>query len=515
MVITISLVFLLSPCLASTITYPTEDCNSLQVKTGATWLDMTWSLYCGLTDPTSAKVYIISITDMSSFTFNETLTTFCPMMNCSMSIPGLHPCITYQISMLLQLINGSSYTYLPATAITEEIKPGKPRDIKQDEATETSMTVSWSPPGDGICVHSYLVCTHMLYSSNTSIAQCFNTAAVSTTISSLLPCMQYMVEVIPRTAGGLSGGRAVLTAGTQMKQPDKPGHVQSDPFLDSGYDYVDLTWSEPSSNPQCVTGTGVGCRRSDSQSPAQCTGGGRRGDGPFTSTVVGLRECTVYDCWVQFAGISPTYSDTVQTCTGVRGVTISPPTRMISQPGVTDITLIWSPPVQSHTCVDQYALLWQTENEESSKTEILLPGESSEYRLEHLEPCTPYTLSLTPVSIHWGKHQNGSMATISEDTLPTTPGPVQDIIQVNCTQTSVTIEWSYPAFAARCVTSFNLMVEGGDLAGDCRGGMATLQTRRVIDCLMCGNTYMVTVWAVGRDGVEGEGVELEVWTEEC
>ena len=176
---------------------------------------------------------------------------------------------------------------------------------------------------------------------------------------------------------------------------------------------------------------------------------------------------------------------------------------------------MWSPPEQSHACVDQYALVWQEDEEESSKTEILLAGDSSEYLLEHLQPCTTYSFILTPVSLYWGKHQNGSQATISQETHHTTPGPVQDLVKVDSTQTSFTIQWSQPAFASRCVTSFDLMIEGGNFAGNCKDGETRLQTLHVMDCLVCGNTYKVTVWAVGREGEEGEGVQLDVQTENC
>ena len=160
-----SLVIFLSISLGSVFCSPTEDCNTLHLKTGATWLDMDWSLFCGLTDTTSVQAYTIYITDMTSFTFNETLTYYCPMMNCSIHMMGLHPCITYQADLQLEMLNGSSYTYLPSTARTEEVRPGKPRHIRIEEATPTSLTISWSPPLDSICVHSYLTCIHLLYSS--------------------------------------------------------------------------------------------------------------------------------------------------------------------------------------------------------------------------------------------------------------------------------------------------------------------------------------------------------------
>ena len=99
MTMKISLLILLSICVNNTTCSPSDSCNSLQVNTGSDWLDMEWSLYCGLTDPASVKAYTVSVTDTTSFIFNETLTYYCPMMNCSIHISGLHPCITYQADL--------------------------------------------------------------------------------------------------------------------------------------------------------------------------------------------------------------------------------------------------------------------------------------------------------------------------------------------------------------------------------------------------------------------------------
>ena len=122
----------------------------------------------------------------------------------------------------------------------------------------------------------------------------------------------------------------------------------------------------------------------------------------------------MYDCKVKLtAGTSSTYSEAVKTCTGVKGVAISRPTRLLAQPGVAYITLVWSPPTEGHSCVDQYALQWKVKEDHFSRVEIILPGNTSEYQIDHLEPCASYSFILTHLSIYWGKQQNGSKAEIS------------------------------------------------------------------------------------------------------
>ena len=474
-----------------------EDCDDVSLTAGGTWLDMVWSPYCGINNPHIVSHYTIIITDTTFFIYNQTMITYCNMMNCSTHIPGLHPCITYQVDLEVSLYNGSSYKYQPSTQRTTEVKPGRPRDMKVESSTLTNLRISWLPPIDSICTHSYIVCTHSLH-TNTPTVQCSSTKSLSITIPSLTPCSQYMVEVIPVTVEGMRGMKAVLTTSTQMEQPDKAEITG----YECGYDYIQLLWNMPHDSQVCVTGTGAECRVSSSQDPGMCARSG--GEGSLDTTVVGLRECRVYDCRIQLlSGDRVTYSDIISACTWVRGVTISSPTRLSTWPGVTDITLLWSPPVQGDSCVDQYSV-------QCGPYHTIIPGNSTEYRVDNLEPCTPYTLAITPLSLHWGTPHNGTTAQIAGETLSTTPGQVGNLRQVSSTTTGVTIQWATPEYGGQCVTSYRVRVEGGG-----EGHHYDTREVEIIDCLECGTEYNVTVWAVGRDGGVGEGVMIQVDTEDC
>ena len=132
-----------------------EDCGDISLTSGSAWLDMSWALYCGIDDPYTVSHYTILITDITFFIYNQTMVTYCNMINCSTHIPGLHPCITYQVDLEVDLYNGSSYKYQPSTQRTAEVKPGRPRDLKVESSTLTSLTISWLPPVDSICTHYY------------------------------------------------------------------------------------------------------------------------------------------------------------------------------------------------------------------------------------------------------------------------------------------------------------------------------------------------------------------------
>ena len=150
-----------------------------------------------------------------------------------------------------------------------------------------------------------------------------------------------------------------------------------------------------------------------------------------------------------------------------------------------DHAILWSPPIQGHHCVDQFVLQWvpyhsSTISDDStnhidisgdsknhtmisgdSTYHTIIPGDSTEYLLDNLDPCTPYRVSLTPLSLYWGSVQNGSSAEITAETLAISPGPVGDLRQVSSTPTSVTIGWTRPAVGGQCVGGYRVMVEEG------------------------------------------------------
>ena len=68
-----------------------DSCNTVQMTGGDTWLDLTWSLYCGVDSPDTVMSYTLIISDITFFTFNQSMSLYCSMMNCS----ALHTSLDY------------------------------------------------------------------------------------------------------------------------------------------------------------------------------------------------------------------------------------------------------------------------------------------------------------------------------------------------------------------------------------------------------------------------------------
>ncbi|XP_023344068.1 protein sidekick-2 isoform X2 [Eurytemora carolleeae] len=241
-----------------------EDCKTIDIDIGSTWLNISWLLHCEISpeDVLFVRSYHVKLEDVSTGYYNYTLNVFCTRTSCTQYIENLRSCIKYNVSLQAEMDDGELFDYNSQEIVLKEELPSTPQNLLISDETSSSLQVSWVPPQEGeYCVHHYKVYLNDL-TSNQEYQVSLETEELSLEIKELQACVGYGVTVTPVTGSG-NEGRMVSTSGaTSFENPSRPSQLRP---KDSGSNYVSFYWVPGSNYSSCLRGTSALCVQSEFQ----------------------------------------------------------------------------------------------------------------------------------------------------------------------------------------------------------------------------------------------------------
>ena len=232
----------------------------------------------------------------------------------------------------------------------------------------------------------------------------------SASVSSLLPCTQYMVSVTPITWDNNTGASVHGSAATLSSDPGPPEQLS---VAYTGNDFVDLQWTDTSSNGQCINGVATFCTVTNDTDTGACDMVTRDDKEMIREgRVTHLSACTRYKCWAAYPSTTGDWiqSDTCVTTTWSRGVHISGVTRVAWSVSGDTVLVTWGGCQNGHSCVTGYTVTV------SGHDPVDLDSDTLHYVIEDTQPGAEYSVTITPVSEGYGQDVTGEPTTITINT---------------------------------------------------------------------------------------------------
>ncbi|XP_049643603.1 receptor-type tyrosine-protein phosphatase H [Suncus etruscus] len=342
--------------------------------------------------------------------------------------------------------------------------PNPVGNLTAESQTNSSITLSWTVPSGGNPTdYIYWVQWTGPFSTNET-TNTANTKETTYTVENLKPGSLYNISVWTESNGQNSTAENISVA-------TAPNHVQDLTVVRQSNDSITLTWTRP-----------TGGDTEDYTYWVQWMGPGgtseTRNTANITYTVEGLEPGSLYtfSVWAELNGVN-------SSAQNISAATVPNPVENLTTVSQTpsSITLNWNISTDGDTTNYTYWVQWTG------------PGGTSEtrnttdttYTADKLKPGSLYNFSVWTES-------NGLNSSAQNTSAATAPNPVENLMAVNQTNSSVTLNWSIPTGGDTTDYTYWVQWTGPSVTNETR---KTANITYTADGLEPGSLYNFSVWA--------------------
>ena len=486
------------------------NCSYFEVDYGSTWMNLTWTLNCNLSEEDIPYIrgYWIKLIDLTTGFYNFTLNDFCTDVLCTEYLDNVRPCIKYTIDLTVTLDDGTEHSYQQKTIEMKEEIPSMPQNLVVSGVAASNLTATWKNPKIGqYCVDHYEVCSRQVGGSG-NYEDCVETVEPSVNIQGLTACTEYELIVKPVTKNGSEGLMSTVYGFTSLKTLGQPTITR--PKL-AGSDFVSFYWTPSPENINCIRGVSSSCFETEEQNiPRQrVTSENNPSVDDLFSEVKYLTACTNYYCSVEVTSSQENgwiSSELFELSTSIIGLQLGEPQYVEHNAQPHELGVFWARPKVASRCVDSYYLSWGTDT--IGYESISLSKDTFSHQIKDLNACLTYKIGVVAYTENFGQYTNGSISQIEATTSSESPGPVVNLLQTSGDGNSITMCWEPPIQNTYCTHDYRVEISfagNNDLVNFKQEKTGDNECRNY-EVQECARHYDFCVRPVTSDGKEGPQV---------
>ncbi|XP_030053718.1 receptor-type tyrosine-protein phosphatase H isoform X3 [Microcaecilia unicolor] len=395
-------------------------------------------------------------------------------------VTGLEPGVSYNFT--IYTVTTDKVESNRSVSITATTVPSAVSNVKVVNQTETSVSLSWTPPGD--INHETYTYSILMY-NGTDIMKNENTSAAETSwiVTELQPGVSYNFTIYTLTTDKVESSRSVSITATTI-----PSTVSNVKVVNQTETSVSLSWTPPDDiNNETYTYrilvyNGTDSMKNESTSAAE------------TSWIVtGLKPRVSYNFTIYTVT-----RDSVES-TGNASITVTTVPSAVSNVKVvnqteTSVSLSWTPPddINNETYTYRIAVyngtdIMKNESTSAAETSWIVTG---------LKPGVSYNFTIYTVTRDSVESTGNASVTVT-----TVPSAVSNVKVANQTETSVSLSWTPPGDINHETYTYRIAVYNGtDIMKN--ESTSAAETSWIVTGLKPGVSYNFTIYTVTTDEVE-------------
>ncbi|XP_063870584.1 uncharacterized protein LOC135105875 isoform X2 [Scylla paramamosain] len=373
-------------------------------------------------------------------------TSRCPDLVCYKNVTYLDSCMlhTFTLTARYKSVDGVVTTGAPrkTDATTSGPSPLPPTNPSIDYTSDTTTSLSWTPPSNRACLDHYQVCFKMY---GTTLNTCKSSSNSSIVLEGLEPCAIYHINITSiSVTGQLSEDSLLFDTNTDDAAPGAPRNLR----VNNQTEYmVSLAWDNPLDRASCVDKWRISYLKQEVKYQEV------KLVADNYATVSDLEACSEYTFFV--SAVSPR---------GIQGGTKSTqaimeeiePTAVTSVKATalnsSSVEVVWVPAVKEE-CVHHYLVcithLISLVQECHNKTDL-------QQTFTGLEACVDYEVTVTPVS------PMGALGSLTYDlarTVDFRPSPPTSLQVTDITSNTALVTFGPPLEHPLCVVEYDIEVQ--------------------------------------------------------
>ncbi|XP_027213280.2 von Willebrand factor A domain-containing protein 7 [Penaeus vannamei] len=413
---------------------------------------------------------------------------------------GIEACAVYQVSVRALSPSGRRSQALEFFVNSEDAEPEAPRNVLVDLVKKDSVTITWDDPLLRVhCIDRYVI-TYGEVKKTVHLAEAAVRGEHYATVSPLLPCTNYTIDVFAVSVTGKSGPGVRRSAAT-LEDPD-PEPVNSLLVSNANTSSLHVAWA---SLETCVDHYHV-CYYEPTTPYETCQDVKEK-----EISLRDLKPCTPYTILVNTVSFSGVVSN--RTAQSSRTLDVQPgePQNLrVTRETAHSIEIDYDPPTTHPQCANEYDI-----------EQIRLDGHRRPSRPEYLhesifsdmEACTSYEVRVRAVS---SDKQASPWVSTFASTTEDVPSEPRSFEVLEATASTVTLVWYRPEENGRCASQYALEWSAPDGSSYSKTvASSEFQAEEDVTGLSACSEYHFNVTGLTASGARGAPASLSAVTAGC
>ncbi|XP_063870578.1 uncharacterized protein LOC135105872 [Scylla paramamosain] len=425
----------------------------------------------------------------------------CPNLVCYRNVTYVEPCTLHTFTLTphyksndgAETKGSSQYT----DAVTLGPAPLPPTNPSIDYTSDTTTSLSWTPPSNLACLDHYQVCFKMFASAE---KWCESSSNNSIVLKRLQPCTLYHINITSVSISNqLSEDALFFDTNTDDAAPGAPQNLKINNQTEH---WVSLSWDSPLERATCVDRWMISIHGNETRyQEVEILADNY-------ATVSDLKACTKYTFFV--SAVSPKgaqgSTETVKTVmeeTEPTAVTSVKATAL----NASSVEVVWVPAIKEE-CVHHYLVcithLTSLVQECHNDTDL-------QQTFTGLEACVDYEITVTPVS------PSGNLGSFTYDLARTTdlrPSPPTNLKVTDTNAHSALVTFGPPSEHPLCVIQYDIEVEEMGSVKSIKILSASVFLQQLLSGLNACTDHEVRISAVTPSGLASEKANVNFTTSE-
>ncbi|MPC19373.1 von Willebrand factor A domain-containing protein 7 [Portunus trituberculatus] len=373
-------------------------------------------------------------------------TSRCPNLVCYKNVTYLESCMlhTFTLTAHYKSVDGVVTTGAPkkTDATTSGPAPLPPTNPSIDYTSDTTTSLSWTPPSNRACLDHYQVCFKMY---GTTLNMCKSSSNSSIVLDGLEPCAIYHINITSVSVSGqLSEDSLLFDTNTDDAAPGAPRNLR----VNNQTEYmVSLAWDNPRDRASCVDKWRISYLKHEVKYQEV------KLVADNFATVSDLEACSEYTFFVSAVSPGGFQGGTKTTKAMMEEIE---PTAVTSVKATalnaSSVEVVWVPAIKEE-CVHHYLVcvthLTSLVQECHNDTDL-------QRTFTGLEACVDYEVTVTPVS---PSSVLGSLTYDIARTVDFRPSPPTSLQVTDITSSTAHITFSPPLEHPLCVVEYDFEVQ--------------------------------------------------------
>ncbi|XP_045102438.1 uncharacterized protein LOC123498935 isoform X2 [Portunus trituberculatus] len=428
-------------------------------------------------------------------------TSRCPNLVCYKNVTYLESCMlhTFTLTAHYKSVDGVVTTGAPkkTDATTSGPAPLPPTNPSIDYTSDTTTSLSWTPPSNRACLDHYQVCFKMY---GTTLNMCKSSSNSSIVLDGLEPCAIYHINITSVSVSGqLSEDSLLFDTNTDDAAPGAPRNLR----VNNQTEYmVSLAWDNPRDRASCVDKWRISYLKHEVKYQEV------KLVADNFATVSDLEACSEYTFFVSAVSPGGFQGGTKTTKAMMEEIE---PTAVTSVKATalnaSSVEVVWVPAIKEE-CVHHYLVcvthLTSLVQECHNDTDL-------QRTFTGLEACVDYEVTVTPVS---PSSVLGSLTYDIARTVDFRPSPPTSLQVTDITSSTAHITFSPPLEHPLCVVEYDFEVQEMKSIKSIKVISPSVYLQETLSGLNACTDHEVRISAVTPSGLESEKANVNFTTSE-
>eukprot|EP00731_Ephydatia_muelleri_P002801 Em0001g2801a len=348
--------------------------------------------------------------------------------NTTWKLTDMKPYTAYSISAKAKTVAGFGEESIPVIVTTLESVPSPPLNLKVQNVTSTSVTVTWEPPQNPNGGSLGYEVSYTPKEGSTSVTKLKNYTTCK--LIDLKPFTAYYICVRAKTAVGFGEGSVSLTVSTKENAPSPPLNLRTQDVTSTS---VTVNWDPPQNPNGKLQGYEV------SYTPCGGCLSSVYARNNTTCELTNLKPYMAYSISVKAKTIAGFGEESIPVIVTTLESVPSPPLILkVQNVTSTSVTVTWNPPQNRNGILQGYEVSYTPKGGSTSFAKL---KNDATCKLIDLKPFTVYYICVRARTVV-GFGDRSVLLTVSTSEIA--PSPPLNLKTKNVTSTTVTVIWDPP-----------------------------------------------------------------------